>query len=228
VSKTGDFYRIHSIFTGSGFHPASYWVLAAASLQGAEAAETWNYSFTSTQKEVKNLGTYNCSPVLWLHALNPGINVSLPSVFTRYFYLHNRIGHIWHRNCLLKHAIEGEIDVRMEVAGRRGRRCKQLLDDLKGSRGYCKLKRYKLDRGMKGTRFGKVYGPVVRLLNEFNDWSAARMLGELWLGSRLLGKRFSSSPRHPGWCWGPHKLPSKAYWSCPRELSGGYFNLTPT
>jgi len=51
---------------------------------------------------------------------------------------------------------------------------------------------------MRGTRFGKVYGPVVRLQNEFNDWSAARMLGEMWFGSRLLGKRlflFSKAPR---------------------------------
>jgi len=31
------------------------------------------------------------------------------------------------RNCLLKHVIEGK----REVVGRRGRSCKQLLDDLK-------------------------------------------------------------------------------------------------
>jgi hypothetical protein len=35
------------------------------------------------------------------------------------------------RNCLLKHVIEGKIKGRIEVMGRRGRRCKQLLDDLK-------------------------------------------------------------------------------------------------
>ena len=38
-----------------------------------------------------------------------------------------RIGHILRRNCLLKHVIEGKI----EGAGRRGRRRKQLLDTLK-------------------------------------------------------------------------------------------------
>jgi hypothetical protein len=79
--------------------------------------------------------------LLWIHAWNPGINVSLPLVFTRHFCLYNHIGHILHRNCLLKHVIEGKIDGRMEVKGRRGRRCKQLLDDLKGSRGCWKLKR---------------------------------------------------------------------------------------
>jgi hypothetical protein len=35
------------------------------------------------------------------------------------------------RNCLIKHAIEGKIEGRIEVMGRRGRRCKQLLYDLK-------------------------------------------------------------------------------------------------
>jgi hypothetical protein len=41
------------------------------------------------------------------------------------------IGHILHRNCLLKHVIEGKIEGRIEVAGRRGQRRKQLVDDLK-------------------------------------------------------------------------------------------------
>jgi hypothetical protein len=44
------------------------------------------------------------------------------------------IGHILRRNCLLKHVIEGKIEGRIEVTGRRGRRRKQLLGDLKGMR----------------------------------------------------------------------------------------------
>ena len=40
------------------------------------------------------------------------------------------IGHILRRNCLLKQAIEGKIMGAMEVARRRGRRRKKLLDDL--------------------------------------------------------------------------------------------------
>ena len=47
----------------------------------------------------------------------------------------NRINHILRRNCLLKHVIEGEI----EVTGRRRRR-RKLLDDFKGNRRYCKMK----------------------------------------------------------------------------------------
>jgi hypothetical protein len=43
----------------------------------------------------------------------------------------NWIGHILRRNCLLKHAIEGTLEGRIEMTGRRGRRRKQLLDDLR-------------------------------------------------------------------------------------------------
>ena len=42
----------------------------------------------------------------------------------------NWIGHILRRNCLLKQVIEGKIKGEMEVARRRGRRRKKLLDDL--------------------------------------------------------------------------------------------------
>jgi hypothetical protein len=66
------------------------------------------------------------------------------------------------RNCLLKHVVEGKIYGRIGVTGRRGRRCKHLLDDLKKKRGYSKLKEEALDR----TRFGRGYGPVVRQTTE--------------------------------------------------------------
>ena len=46
------------------------------------------------------------------------------------------IGHILRGNCLLKYIIEGKIEGRREVTGRRGKRRKQLLDDLKEMRGY--------------------------------------------------------------------------------------------
>jgi hypothetical protein len=65
------------------------------------------------------------------------------------------------RNCLLKHVIEEKIEGRIEVTGRR-RRCKQLLNDLKEKRGYCKLEEEALDRILWRTRFVKGYGLVVR------------------------------------------------------------------
>ena len=43
----------------------------------------------------------------------------------------NWIGHILRRNFLLKQVIEGKIKGEMEVARRRGRRRKKLLDDFK-------------------------------------------------------------------------------------------------
>ena len=44
------------------------------------------------------------------------------------------------RNCLIKHVIEGKIEGIIQVTGRWGRRRKQLLDDLKETRGYWNLK----------------------------------------------------------------------------------------
>jgi hypothetical protein len=74
----------------------------------------------------------------------------------------NWIGHILRRNCLLKHVIEGKLEGRIEMTGRSGRRCKQLLDDLKEKKRYWKLKEEALDRTLWRTRFGRGYGPVVR------------------------------------------------------------------
>jgi hypothetical protein len=74
----------------------------------------------------------------------------------------NWIGHILHRNCLLKQVIEGKIKGEMEVRRRRERRRKKLLDDLKDRRGYSHLKEEALDRTMWRNRFGRGFGPVVR------------------------------------------------------------------
>jgi len=60
----------------------------------------------------------------------------------------NWIGHILRRNCLLQRVIEGKIKGGMEVTGRRGRKRRKLLDDLKERRGYCHFKEEALDRTM--------------------------------------------------------------------------------
>jgi hypothetical protein len=78
----------------------------------------------------------------------------------------NWIGHILHRNCLLKYVIEGKLEGRTEMTGIRGRRRKQLLDYLKEKRRYWKLKEEALDRTLWKTRFGRDYGPVVRQTTE--------------------------------------------------------------
>jgi hypothetical protein len=75
----------------------------------------------------------------------------------------NWIGHIFRRNCLLQRVTEGKIKGEgIEVTGRRGRRRRKLLDDLKERREYSHLKEEALDRTMWKARFGRGFGPVVR------------------------------------------------------------------
>ena len=50
------------------------------------------------------------------------------------------IGYVLHRNCLIKHIIEGNIKEGIEVTGRQEERLTKLLDDFKEIRGYWKLK----------------------------------------------------------------------------------------
>jgi hypothetical protein len=52
----------------------------------------------------------------------------------------NFIGHFVRRNCLLINFTEERIKVRLEVVRKRGRRRKQLPDDLNEKRGYWKLR----------------------------------------------------------------------------------------
>jgi hypothetical protein len=58
----------------------------------------------------------------------------------------NWIGHILRRNCLLEHIIEGKVERMTVVTGRRKRRRKHLLDELKETRIYWKFKAEALDR----------------------------------------------------------------------------------
>ena len=74
----------------------------------------------------------------------------------------NWIGHILRRNCLLQRVTEEKIKVGTEVTGRRKRRRRKLLDDLKEMRGYSFLKEEALDRTMWRVRFGRGFGPFVR------------------------------------------------------------------
>jgi hypothetical protein len=76
----------------------------------------------------------------------------------------NWIGHILRRNCFLhvQRVIKGKIKGEIKVTGRRGRRRRKLLDDLKDRRGYSHLKEKTLDRTMWRARFGRGFGPVVR------------------------------------------------------------------
>jgi hypothetical protein len=74
----------------------------------------------------------------------------------------NWIGHILCRNCLLQQVIEGKVKRGIEVAGRRGRIRRKLLDKFKERRGYSHLKEEALDRTVWRAGFVRGFGPVVR------------------------------------------------------------------
>jgi hypothetical protein len=78
----------------------------------------------------------------------------------------NLFGHILRRNCLLKHIFEGQIEGRIEVTGRRERRCKQPMDHLRTAGRYCKLKAEVLDCTLWRNCYGRSYGTVVRVTTD--------------------------------------------------------------
>jgi hypothetical protein len=65
----------------------------------------------------------------------------------------NWIGDVLRRYSLLKHVIEGNVEGRRNMKGRRGRKRKLLLEDLKEKRGYWELKEAALDCTLYRTRF---------------------------------------------------------------------------
>jgi hypothetical protein len=64
----------------------------------------------------------------------------------------NWIGDVVHRNCHLRHVIEGNIEVIGRLRGRR----KQLLDDVKEKRRHWKLKEEALDVTLVRNRCGRI------------------------------------------------------------------------
>ena len=65
------------------------------------------------------------------------------------------MGHSLCRNCLLKQFTEGNIEKRIGVRERRGRRRKQLLDDLEEKTEYRKLKEEAQDGSLWRRSFGR-------------------------------------------------------------------------
>ena len=60
------------------------------------------------------------------------------------------------------------------MTGRRGRRRRKLLDELKEKRGYSHLKEEALDRTMWRARFVRGFGPVVRQTTLMNEYFSDR------------------------------------------------------
>jgi hypothetical protein len=61
------------------------------------------------------------------------------------------------RNCFLKHIIEGKPDGRIKEMGRRGRKCKQLLDDFKERRWYWKFEEEALDHALENSLWKRLW-----------------------------------------------------------------------
>jgi hypothetical protein len=72
------------------------------------------------------------------------------------------------------------------MTGRRGRRRKQLLDDLKEKKRYWKLKEEALYRTGCRTRFGRGYGPVVR---QTRGWMNTSLKMATWVAA-TYGKHY--------------------------------------
>ena len=64
-------------------------------------------------------------------------------------------------NCLLKRFVQGKIEGRMRVTGRRGRRRKKLLDDLNEKVKILEIEKETLDCILWRTGFVKAYRPLV-------------------------------------------------------------------
>jgi len=73
-------------------------------------------------------------------------------------------GHILRRNCLLQRVIEGKIKGGIEVTGRRGKRRKKILDNLKERRGYSHLKEEALDHTICRACFGRGFGLLRQII----------------------------------------------------------------
>ena len=140
---------------------AETWTLRAADKKYLESFEMWCW-----RRMEKISWTYHVRNEEVLLRVNEQRNI-LHEIRKRKA---NWIGHILCRNCLLKQVIEGKIKGEMEVTrrgGRRGRRRKKLLDDLKDRRGFSHLKEEALDRTMWRNCFGGGFGPVVRQNTEW-------------------------------------------------------------
>jgi len=95
------------------------------------------------------------------------------------------------------HVIEGKIEGRTEVMGRRERKHKQLLDNLKENRRYWKLKEEALPCTLWRTCFGKGYGPVVQQTREGKRTHKTQTRNCTW---EILLPLYTHTPSAPDGC----------------------------
>jgi len=129
-----------------------------------QGAETWVF-WEANMKNLQNL------EMRWWRGMEKIITQShggeeCPAYNKNMEKCGNWIGHILRWNCLLKYVTEGNTQARIQATGRRGRRCKLLLDDHEEKTGYWKLKQEALYRKLRRTHFARGYGRVVRQTRE--------------------------------------------------------------
>jgi len=107
--------------------------------------------------------------------------------------------------------------------GRRGRRRKQILNDLKENSGSWKLKEKALDRTFWRTRFGTSHGPVARQTVEWiNEWMNEpneRMNEWIWMNAYIHTYLHKYIIYKCG--RGPHKTTWRVGDPCPRTFNLG-------
>jgi hypothetical protein len=72
------------------------------------------------------------------------------------------LAYILSRKCLLKHVIDGKIELSIEMTGRQRGRRKQLMDGLEDTREYWKLKKEEVDCTLWRPSLGRGCGLVER------------------------------------------------------------------
>jgi hypothetical protein len=81
------------------------------------------------------------------------------------------------RKCFLQQVIEGKIKGGIEVKGRRGRRRRKILDDLKETRGYPHLKEEALDHTMWRAVVGQIANGMNERMNRKTNCARCLILG---------------------------------------------------
>jgi hypothetical protein len=125
---------------------AATWTLRAVDQKHLEISEMWCW------RRVEKISWIDHVRSEVLFRVKEHSNI-LHEIHKRKF---NWIGHILLRNCLLRQVVEGKIKGGIEVIGRRGRRRRKLLDDLKEMRDYSHLNEEDFDRTMCRDRFGPI------------------------------------------------------------------------
>jgi hypothetical protein len=144
---------VNCYFLGLSFCGAETWTLRKADQKYLGSPEMWFW-----KRMVKISWTDRVENKEVLRRDKEERNI-LRTIKRRNYYC---ICHILRRNSFIKLLIEGEIEVRTEVTGRRGKGRTQILDGLKEQRGYWKLEERTPDCTVWRTRFGRGYGPVLR------------------------------------------------------------------